>query len=348
MTDQIRCSLACFVPPDLLHDVIRSGEEADRASALDSLALDAAIRSMRAENAARTPAPPQRLGAGTGTPQRYVHDQQHDTATTPGTVVRAEGQPAVADVSVDQAYDGFGATYTFYWEVLHRDSIDDQGMPIHGLVHFGRSYNNAFWDGAGHMFFGDGDGNLFLDFTKGIDVIGHELTHGVTQYTANLTYSGQSGALNESMSDCMGESIKQYALGQSVDQADWLVGPDIVGPGLQTALRSMKAPGTANKFDHQPADMDGYVTTTQDNGGVHTNSGIPNRAFYLAATGIGGNVWDQTAKIWYAALTDARLRPGARFRDFAQATIRAAKAGYGSTSAPAKAVTDAWHTVKVL
>ncbi|MGI8813706.1 MAG: M4 family metallopeptidase [Pseudonocardia sp.] len=343
-----RHPLACFVPPDLLRDVIVQGDAADRQAALDSLLIDSAIRTMRAENAARTLASLQRLCAGSGKSQRFIHDQRHGSSMTPGPVIRAEGQPVVADATVNQAYDGFGDTYRFYWEVLQRDSIDDQGMPIHGLMHFDNSYNNAFWDGAGHMFFGDGDGRLFLDFTKGTDVIGHELTHGVTQYTANLVYSGESGALNESISDVFGSMIKQYALGQTVDQADWLIGADVVGPELEHALRSMKEPGTANKYDHQPSDMDGYVVTIRDHGGVHTNSGIPNRAFYLAAAGIGGKSWEKAGSIWYAALNDATLTPNTRFKGFAHATIQAAKSAYGPTSAPAKAVTDAWRTVKVL
>jgi Zn-dependent metalloprotease len=176
--------------------------------------------------------------------------------------------------------------------VFNRDSIDDQGMPILGLVHYGTNYDNAFWDGQGHMYFGDGDGQLLTDTTKRLDVIGHELTHGVTQYEADLTYSGQSGALNESISDVFGSLVKQYTLSQSADEADWLIGADIVGPVLAPALRSMKAPGTANAHDTQPADMDHYVDTTSDNGGVHINSGIPNHAFYVTATTLGGNAWE--------------------------------------------------------
>jgi len=342
-------SLACFVPPDLLHEIARTTRNAAlRRSALDSLAIDAAIRLRRAENAARTLAAPTRASAGNGTPQRFIHDQRNNSEQTPGPVVRAEGQPAVEDPAVNQAYDNFGATYEFYWEVLHRDSIDDEGMPIHGMVHFDTGYNNAFWDGEGHMWFGDGDGAMFSDFTKSLDVIGHELTHGVTQYTANLAYSSQSGALNESISDVFGSLVKQYALKQTADQADWLIGADIVGPELAPALRSMKAPGTANKYDKQPADMSDFVTTNRDNGGVHTNSGIPNRAFYLVATAIGGFAWETAGRIWYAAMNDARLRPNSRFSAFAQATIRAATTIGGPDGDATKAVTEAWRTVKVL
>src|SRR5262249_708616 len=151
---------------------------------------------------------------------------------TPGNVVRAEGQPAVTDSAVNQAYDGLGATYNFYWTVFQRDSIDGQGMALFGLVHYGQNYDNAFWDNAAHMFFGDGDGTLLTQTTAGIDVMGHELTHGVTQHEANLTYSGQSGALNESISDVFGIQVKQMVLNLDVTQSDWLIGADIVGDEL--------------------------------------------------------------------------------------------------------------------
>ncbi|CAM5676724.1 hypothetical protein SFUMM280S_07534 [Streptomyces fumanus] len=155
------------------------------------------------------------------------------------------------------------------------------------------------------MVFGDGDGEIFLDFTIPVDVIGHELVHGVTQYTANLTYFGQPGALNESVSDVFGSLIKQYTLGQSADQADWLIGAGLLAPRVTgVALRSLKAPGTAYDDDvlgkdPQPATMDDYVRTGRDNGGVHINSGIPNHAFYLAATALGGNAWERAGQIWY-------------------------------------------------
>ena len=224
-----------------------------------------------------------------------------------------------------------------------RDSIDGQGMPIAGCVHFGTNYDNAFWDNAGHMFFGDGDGTLLTETTAGIDVIGHELTHGVTQHEANLEYSGQSGALNESISDCFGIQIKQMALHQSAADSDWMIGADIVGPELQPALRSMSSPGTANPHDDQPSDMDGYV----DGGDVHTNSGIPNRAFAVTATTLGGNTWDAAGPIWYAALCDPNLSPYATFSDFARLTVKHAQQIYGTGSAQESAVSTGWETVKV-
>jgi Zn-dependent metalloprotease len=343
-----RHSLACILPPDLLLQLAQQASPERRLAIIETLQLDHSFRMRRAEVAGRpgmgaAPAAPSTAGQ----PQRSIFDQKHSTDTTPGTLVRSEGQPAVADVSVNQAYDGFGATYKLFWEVFHRDSIDDKGMPINGLVHYGSNYDNAFWDGAGHMFFGDGDGQYLLDTTRGLDVIGHELTHGVTQDEANLTYSGQSGALNESISDVFGSLVKQYSMGQSADQADWLIGADIVGPELSPALRSMKEPGKANPHDTQPADMDHYVHTTSDNGGVHTNSGIPNHAFYVVATTLGGNAWEAPGTIWYDALADARLRPNATFSSFATITVRQARNTYGATSAEADAVKAGWDAVKV-
>lgn len=344
-----RHPITCILPPDLLLTLAREAAPEQRDAILDTLQLDHGFRLARAELAARqAPRVPSAVGAGVGgVPNRTIYDQQHSTATAPGKLARREGQPPTADPSVNQAYDNFGHTYELYWQVFNRDSIDDQGMPILGLVHYGTNYDNAFWDGQGHMYFGDGDGQLLTDTTKGLDVIGHELTHGVTQYEADLTYSGQSGALNESISDVFGSLVKQYTLSQSADEADWLIGADIVGPVLAPALRSMKAPGTANAHDTQPADMDHYVDTTSDNGGVHINSGIPNHAFYVTATTLGGNAWEAPGAIWYDSLADPRVKPNATFAAFAAVTMRQARNRFGRGSPEVAAVKAGWDAVKV-
>ena len=342
----VRLPWRCIVPPHLLVRLAETGDAPTRSAALATLALDQQFRIARSESSARTggrtvrPVTFARIG---GLPQRTLYDQRHSQNQTPGQAVRAEGQPAVADTASNQAYDGLGDTYTFYWTVLQRDSIDGQGLPMLGLVHYGTNYDNAFWDNAGHMFFGDGDGRILTQTTAGTDVIGHELTHGVTQHEANLTYSGQSGALNESVSDVFGIQVKQYALKQNVTQADWLIGADIVGPALKPALRSMKAPGQANPHDTQPATMDGYVP----GGDVHINSGIPNHAFYVVATTLGGNTWDAAGPIWYATLCDPALRPDATFAQFASLTLRHAQQTYGPSSKEAQAVQAGWAAVKV-
>jgi Zn-dependent metalloprotease len=342
-----RHPLHCILPPGVLHSVATKSENAEaRNSAIATLELDHRFRIARAEAAASRggrAAQPVTFGRIGGKPQRTICDQEHSESQTPGRVVRSEGQDAVDDDAANQAYDGLGATYEYYWTSYGRDSIDEQGMPLFGLVHHGSDYDNAFWDNAGHMFFGDGDGQLLTQTTAGIDVIGHELTHGVTQHEANLVYSGQSGALNESVSDVFGIQVKQRALGQSVEESDWLIGADVVGPELKPALRSMKEPGTTNAHDDQPSDMDGYV----DGGDVHTNSGIPNRAFYVVASTLGGNSWDASGPIWYDALCDPQLSRMASFSDFARLTVLNARRRYGESSREAQAVADGWEAVKV-
>jgi Zn-dependent metalloprotease len=203
------------------------------------------------------------------------------------------------------------------------------------------------------MIFGDGDGRLFNRFTIAVDVIGHELTHGVTGHTANLDYNGQPGALNESVSDVFGSMVKQYAASprQSSAQADWLIGAGLLMPSVKgVALRSMIAPGTAYNDpvlgkDPQPAHMKDYVTTTSDDGGVHINSGIPNKAFARLAISFGGSSWEKAGQIWYRTLTDARLAPSSQFMDFARLTVVHALQLYGVDGKQAAA--DAWSQVGV-
>jgi Zn-dependent metalloprotease len=345
-----RHSLACIVPPDLLRDVIRNGSQAEREAAADTMAIDQSFRTLRAAFAATVAANQvamRPMGGMGGQPQRTIYDQGNSDAIALGTVARTEGQKAVRDPAVNEAYDGFGATYKFFWEVFGRNSIDNAGMQLLGLVHYSTNYANAFWDGQGHMFFGDGDGNLFVRLTKSLDVIGHELTHGVTQYESNFVYQGQSGALNESMSDVFGSLTKQYKKKQTAETADWLIGNDVVGPALKPALRSMKAPGTANQYDKQPATMDDFVVTAADNGGVHINSGIPNYAFYVTATTLGGKAWEAPGRIWYDALRDEKIKPTSGFKAFARATVRQAQMRYGDVSAEVDAVRAGWETTKV-
>jgi Zn-dependent metalloprotease len=199
------------------------------------------------------------------------------------------------------------------------------------------------------MVFGDGDGLLFNRLTIAIDIMGHELTHGVTENEAQLIYQDQSGALNESISDVYGCLVKQYNNGkQTAEDADWLIGEGIwADPSRGVALRSMKDPGTAFEGDQQPAHMSEYVNTIDDNGGVHINSGIPNRAFYLAATGIGGYAGEKAGPIWYAALRDPRLKPDASFVQFARLTVINAEILFPGGQ-ERQVVQDAWTEVGVV
>ena len=332
-----------------------------RSAAAATLAHDEGIRRARSARDGE-PAPPTspasragaaRARAGTDDspagPRRTIGDAG-GSEQTPGTIVRREGEDPVSDTAVDEAYDGLGATYALYAEVFDRDSIDGAGLPLSATVHYGRNYDNAFWDGS-QMVFGDGDGEVFNRFTASLSVIGHELAHGVTQYTAGLVYQGQSGALNESVSDVFGALVEQYKDGQTADQATWLIGAGLFTEEVQgSSLRSMIAPGTAYDDDvlgkdPQPDHMDSYIKTTSDNGGVHLNSGIPNRAFAVAARELGGNAWETVGRVWYDTLTNGSLSPTVRFAGFATATTKAARARFGVRSPEELAVRQGWEAV---
>jgi Zn-dependent metalloprotease len=267
----------------------------------------------------------------------------------PGQLVRAEREDPTGDKAVDEAYDGLGKTYELYCQEYDRDSIDGLGLPLVATVHYKEDYDNAFWNGQ-QMVFGDGDGEIFNRFTIAVDVIGHELTHGVTQYESNLLYLGQSGALNEHLSDVFGSLVKQYP-NQTADQADWLIGAGLFTSNVKgEALRSMKEPGTAYDDpvlgkDPQPGHMSDYVRGPRDNFGVHINSGIPNHAFYLAATKLGGFAWEKAGQIWYEAMTSSDLGSRARFIQFAELTVAVAGDIFGADSAEETAVWEAWSEV---
>lgn len=284
-------------------------------------------------------------------PDRVISDAGHEERL-PGTTVRGEDAPATGDTAADEAYDGLGATHRFLWEAFARSSLDGAGEVLRASVHYGREYDNAFWDGE-RMVFGDGDGEVFRGFTGSLSVIAHELAHGVIERAGGLVYQGQSGALNESIADVFGALTVQHARGERADAADWLIGAEIFTDAVQgTALRSMSAPGTAYDDDvlgrdPQPAHMRDLVSTSADNGGVHINSGIPNKAFHLVATRLGGYAWERAGRIWYAALTGGELSPRADFAAFAALTAQCASALFGAASAEAEATRAAWAEVGV-
>ncbi|NQX12936.1 M4 family metallopeptidase [Microbacteriaceae bacterium VKM Ac-2855] len=346
-----------FVPPYLLVRISRLDDPAfahAAEAARRSLAQDFPFRQIRpgeptpGARSEAVQAPRGRVEALT----RTIADAQ-GREVTPGVVVRREGEAAVADVAVNEAYDALGDTFRLFQEVYGRHSIDGAWLPLDATVHYGDDYDNAFWDGT-RMVFGDGDGQVFRRFTISPSVIGHELTHGVTEYTANLVYRGQSGALNESISDVFGALLEQFVAGQDADAASWLIGEGLFTDEVEgNALRSMIAPGTAYDDDvlgkdPQPASMDDYVDTDDDNGGVHINSGIPNRAFAVAATTLGGPAWERAGRIWYETLTGGVITATADFSAFAALTLETASTLYGSGSAEREAVAAGWDAVKVV
>ena len=342
-----RHPLLCIVPPHLLVHLAQQRDPKLRAiseHALRTLLASEQIRGGRRAIGGINPL----AATPAGVKRRTIFDAENGS-TLPGKLLRGEGDQASADASVNEAYDGLGATWELFWAAYTRNSIDGRGSRLDATVHYREKFDNAFWDGQ-QMVFGDGDGVIFERFTKCLDVIGHELTHGVTQYEANLAYDGQPGALNEHMSDAFGSLVKQMALGQTADRADWLIGAGLFTPKVKgVALRSMQNPGTAYDDprigkDPQPAHMRDYVDTTDDNGGVHINSGIPNRAFCLAALGFGGRAWLKAGRVWYVTLTDL-LKERSDFRAAAAATTDVAGREFGNEGAGI--VRGAWQAVGI-
>lgn len=341
-----------IVPPYLLNRLATADDDrVSRASAAArrSLLVDPPLRHERAHLTASRP-----TAAGTRVTDTRVNRTIFDAQgqeTLPGVTVRRETDAATDDIAVTEAFDGLGATHALFLDVFGRNSIDDRGLPLLATVHYGDEYDNAFWEGS-RMVFGDGDGEVFNRFTASLSVIGHELAHGVTQYTSALEYEGQSGALNESISDVFGALVEQYDRGQMAGEASWLIGEGLFTPAVSgRALRNMLEPGTAYDDDvlgrdPQPAHMSDYVDTEDDNGGVHLNSGIPNRAFAVAATTLGGPAWNGVGLVWYDAIR-GDISPRATFAEFADLTITSAAARFGDGSPEHVAVEDAWQTVGV-
>lgn len=231
-------------------------------------------------------------------------------------------------------------TYDYYKSKFGRNSIDGRGLQLRSTVHYGSRYNNAFWNGS-QMTYGDGDGSTFIAFSGDPDVVGHELTHGVTEYTSNLEYYGESGALNEAFSDVIGNDIQRK---------NWLVGDDIYTPNIAgDALRSMSNPTLYDQPDHY-SDL---YTGSSDNGGVHTNSGIINKAYYLLAQGgtfhgvaVNGIGRDAAVQIYYSAFTNY-LTSSSDFSNARAAVIQAANDLYGANSAQATAAAKSFDAVGV-
>ncbi|MEA2327995.1 MAG: bacillolysin [Thermoanaerobaculia bacterium] len=294
---------------------------------------------------------------------KYAKSRQTYTAnngtTLPGTLRRSEGSADIGDVALDAAHNYAGSVYDYYKNVHARDSYDNAGATIKSSAHYSSSYNNAFWNGS-QMVYGDGDGSQFVALSRALDVDAHELTHAVTERTANLTYSNESGALNEATSDILGNSCEAYTLNGGTPNANtWKVGEDIYTPGTSgDALRYMNNPtADGSSKDYYPE----RYTGTADNGGVHSNSGIANLVYYLVTMG-GSHPRGKTAvnvtalsatsstslnmaqKIWYRALT-VYFTSSTNFQGARTATVQAATDLYGA--AAAATVTSAWDCVAV-
>ena len=335
-----------IIPEDVIarfaHDEDLSAEL--RAHFKNTLAIEPAWREVREVQAQLHAFATMSLSAHpvvAAAPAVTVYDCHHGVSL-PGAPVPNPGSSS--DPTAKRTFVETTAVAKFYKDVFGRNSVNGNGMTLQSSIHYGVKYNNAFWNGS-QMTYGDGDGSIFVDFTLGNDVIGHELTHGVTQFTAQLAYANQPGGLNESMSDCFGSMFRQWQAGQTVAKADWLIGHDILGPQAKakgfTCLRNMANPADPHALSPQPTQFKQY----HDGMDPHQSSGIPNFAFHKAAMAVGGKSWEKVGQVWYKALTGYAPAPQLTMKAFADRTRTEAQKLFPGAPAVKKAVDDAWKAV---
>jgi Zn-dependent metalloprotease len=344
----------CFaIPHKMFRKLVAQAPEGETKAKLRQIKHAHHVRSLRYE----TPPAPAR--------SRKLRRNVYDVAsseTLPGRLVRTEtGKPA-RDAAANEAFENVGIALAFLGEVFRRNSVDGRGMQIDSAIHYGQGFQNAMWNGR-QMIIGDGDDTIG-GFTASLDIIAHELAHGLTQHLIpnglgvvkippkerdfkeqKYALRGQAGALNESLSDVFASMVTQWHLGQTSAQADWLIGEGILAPMFGHAIRSLKSPGNRKMTwydDDQMKSMDQYVEGCD----VHDASGIPNHAFYTTAVKMGGCSWERAGPVWIEAFDT--LGPKASFTEAADATLKVADARYGAKSNEVKAVRAGWRKVRVL
>jgi Zn-dependent metalloprotease len=348
----------CFIiHPIILKEIQRNGNEKQKEDAkrvMDSIISIRGRRLSLIRQPRPTLAPLLQLQLN-----RLVYSSQH-SSSLPGDLKRKEGQGSTGDNDIDKAYDYSGDAYRLFKDVFGRNSIDNHGMPLVSTVHYIEpgedTYNNASWNGE-QMMYGDTDPGIFKTVLLRT-VAAHEMGHGVVQYEGGLTYQKDTGALNEHYADVFGMLAEQLITGQDVNQSNWLIGEGIWADNIKgKALRSMLNPGTAYDDplvgkDIQPDHMEKYVDLPVDPfndwGGVHINSGILNCAFCKASKYIGGNAWESTGLIWYAALKVLPGKPDdTSFQDLANATTEIARRFFADDSKKQDALNRAWTEVGI-
>ncbi len=342
-------SCNCFiVPNDVLDRLSRDKtlSKALRQASRDTARVSLQMRKVREQAGELTLATRSR-GARrvelAAAPAVVVYDCRH-TQTLPGALI--PNPKTSRDATPKRAFVQTRKVADFYRKIFKRNSIDDAGMTMMSSVHYGVNFNNAMWNGS-QMVYGDGDSKIFVDFTKGDDVIGHELTHGVTQHSLQLGYSGDAGGLNESLSDCFGSMFRQWSADQTVDEADWLIGHDILGPQAKskglTCLRNMANPADQSCLAPQPTQYS-QITPGMD---PHYSSGPPNLAFSTACKSAGGNSWESIGQVWYAVLTGSGSIPDMKMKDFANRTRQVAGRLFKGNATVIGAVDKGWKTIGI-
>lgn len=337
----------CFIVPKSVLERFANDKSLTtevRRAAFESSLLSDLLRGSRTQHAAFISAS-QTIAAHledlAAEPESVVFDCKH-TQTLPGRSVSNPGTSA--DPSSARACTQALRVAEFYQTIFKRNSVDNAGGTLVSSIHFGRKYDNAMWNGT-QMVYGDGDNKIFTDFTGGNDVIGHELTHGVTQHTLQLGYTDDAGGLNESLSDCFGSMFRQWETKQTSQTGDWLIGSDIIGPTVKekgvTCLRNMANPADPHALAPQPANYS-QITPGMD---PHFTSGPPNLAFYSACKAVPGNSWDTIGQVWYHVMMTAGAHPTMSMKDFAGRTRQAAIQLFGAEPEVASSIDKAWKAI---
>jgi Zn-dependent metalloprotease len=330
-----------FVGNDLLKRIIDEGPQDLRKAAVQNLEISNGLRNIRKTAAGMYGM----FFSGGSEKRREIYDMKNSSHTEdlPGYgPIRTEkdNKDLSNDEEANKAFQGSGYTFDFYNEIFQRTSIDNNGMILISSVRFGENFGNAFWTNK-YMVYGEGgDGFFKWGRMTDLSVCAHELTHGVTDYEANLNYFDEAGGLNEGMSDIFASMCEQWVNKETVKDAHWLIGKGILENGA--ALRSMKEPGKAHQLDNQIAHYDDF-DPSQD---PHITSGIANRAFYVTCMEIGGYSWEKAGKIWYITLKDG-LAEMSTFQDAANYSFTIASQLYGPDSKEQKAVSKGWDNVGV-
>src|SRR5262245_3891319 len=340
-------SCTCFiVPREVLTRLSQNPDLAAdiRKGLFDTAQLSHEFRSLRIQAAGLTRVAAMHAGALTplaAAPLVTVYDCMH-TYGFPGMPLANPGSSA--DPTAKRCFGATTKVAKFYKDVFKRNSIDNHGMTMMSSMHYGVMFNNALWNGS-QMVYGDGDGAIFNDFSVSTDVIGHELTHGVTQHSLQLAYTGEAGGLNESISDCFGAMLRQWDKKQDVNSADWQIGQDVIGPMAKamgfTCLRDMASPAAIHCLAPQPF-LYSQIMPGMD---PHYSSGPPNLAFYTACKTFGGRSWETIGQVWYHSLTAFGPAPTLGMKAFADRTRQVAHTRYSGNHAVADAVDKGWKHV---
>jgi hypothetical protein len=263
-------------------------------------------------------------------------------------LLRAEGDGPTGDSAVDRVYDAIGTFHQFFEQQFHRSSWNGTGAPYRAIVHYGRDFQNGFWDGRSQVVvLGDGDGELFNDFYD-LDVVAKEFANGLIDDETELRPDGEPAALHNALSIILAAMVKQYHANETSLKSNWLIGERLLRTKTKgMALISLLNPGSAYSdprlgHDRMVGHMKDYVKTVDDNGGIHTNSGIPCRAFALAARELRGRSWERAGAAWYKAITSGKVRQNFTFAQFAALTVKSA-----DDPATAAAITKGWREVGV-